>query len=121
MYFITNGSLATATSMLVMDVGDGMFWRQLRDDGFDCFPKFQHSDATNIYQHLVCSHCQIIGKLRLKLHAISLKVLINCFRTSFQNFPFFPTELFNDMKYFWSLNFEFLTFVRTRILIGLRF
>ena len=39
----------TATSMLVMDVGDGMFWRQLRDDGFDCFPKFQHSDATNIY------------------------------------------------------------------------
>ena len=49
MYFITNGSLATATSMLVMDVGDGMFWRQFRDDGFDCFPKFQHSDATNIY------------------------------------------------------------------------
>jgi len=35
--------------MLVMDVGDGMFWRQLRDDGFDCFPKFQHSDASNIY------------------------------------------------------------------------
>ena len=49
MYFITNGPLATATSMLVMDVGDGMFWRQVRDDGFDCFPKFQHSDATNIY------------------------------------------------------------------------
>lgn len=37
------------------------------------------------------------------------------------NFSIIPTELSNDMKYFWSLNFEFLTFVRTRILIGLRF
>ena len=104
-----------------IDVGDGC-WRRnvLATTSRWRFWLFSEIPTFRCKQHL-CRHCQIIGKLGLKLHAITLKVLIYCFRTSFQNFSFFPTELFNDMKYFWSLNFEFLTFVRTRILIGLRF